>query len=165
MAVRLVPLAVEHLSHVMTWVNDHDVMQYFATRQSHITEEEESVYLRSLLESKTDRAFSIFEGDDYVGQCSINQIYWPARNGRIFIAIRKGAQGKAYGPHAVEALIARAWTELNMRKLWLIVRRDNRAAQAMYLKLGFDFEGVLRDEYCVNERFYDMVRMSILNPT
>jgi diamine N-acetyltransferase len=164
MGIRLVPLAIEHLDHVMTWVNDHDVMQYFATRQSHISAEEESVYLRALVESKTDRAYSIFDGDDYVGQCSINQIYWPARNGRIFIAIRKEAQGHAHGPHAVEALIARAWTELEMHKLWLIVRRDNRDAQAMYLKLGFDFEGVLRSEYCVGEKFFDMVRMSILNP-
>ena len=40
----------------------------------------------------------------------------------------------------------------------------NRAAQAMYLKLGFDFEGVLQDEYFVQGRFYDMVLMSILRP-
>ena len=45
----------------------------------------------------------------------------------------------------------------------LIVRRDNRDAQAMYLKLGFNFEGVLVDEYCVNRVYYDMVRMSIVN--
>ncbi len=34
----------------------------------------------------------------------------------------------------------------------------------MYLKLGFDFEGVLKDEYRVQDRWYDMVRMSILRP-
>ena len=58
--------------------------------------------LRSLLESKTDRAFSIFDGDDYVGQC------------------------KAHGPRAVEALTSKVC--------------------------------------CANDRFYDMVRRSILNP-
>ena len=42
------------------------------------------------------------------------------------------------------------------------MRKDNRAAQAMYLRAGFDFEGVLRDEYYVGGRFYDMVRMSRL---
>ena len=46
-----------------------------------------------MMHSKTDRVFSIFENSmfrpntteydwPYVGQCSINQIYWPARNGR-----------------------------------------------------------------------------------
>ena len=34
----------------------------------------------------------------------------------------------------------------------------------MYLRHGFDFEGVLPDEYCVNGTFYDMVRMSLINP-
>ena len=163
--VRLVPLAPDHLPLVMTWVNDREVMQYFASRQERITEEEEGRYLESLIASPNDRAFSVFDGDAYVGQCSINSIYWPARNGRVFIAVRKEAQGRGYGPAALRALIDLAWAgELNLHKLWLIVRRDNRSAQAMYLKLGFDFEGVLRDEYCVNGRYYDMVRMSILRP-
>ncbi len=34
----------------------------------------------------------------------------------------------------------------------------------MYLKHGFDFEGVLRHEYHVQDRYHDMVRMSLLNP-
>jgi diamine N-acetyltransferase len=160
--VRLEPLAMAHLPHVMTWVNDRDVMQYFATRQTAITEDEERAYLTSLLASQTDRAYSIFAGDAYVGQCSINQIYWPAKNGRVFLAITRASQHRGYGTAAVRALIARAWDDLDLHKLWLIVRRDNRAAQAMYLKLGFDFEGVLRDEYFVGGRYFDMVRMGLL---
>ncbi|MCA9607477.1 MAG: GNAT family N-acetyltransferase [Myxococcales bacterium] len=158
--VELRPLEVSHLPHVMTWVNDREVMQYFANRQTEITEEEERGYLEHLIASKTDRAFSIFAGDRYVGQCSVNQIYWPARNGRVFLVIRASEQKKGFGHAALSALIDQSFGELGLHKLWLIVRRDNRAAQAMYLKLGFDFEGVLRDEYFVKDRFFDMVRMS-----
>jgi RimJ/RimL family protein N-acetyltransferase len=168
-AVRLDPLAVDHLSHVMTWVNDRDVMQYFAQRQERISEDDERRYLESLIASKTDRAFSIFtsDGGEYVGQCSVNQIYWPARNGRVFLVVRKAMQGKGLGSAALAALVARAFGEdMNLHKLWLIVRRDNRSAQAMYLRAGFEFEGMLRDEYCVptkeGPRFFDMVRMAIL---
>ena len=71
-------------------------------------------------------------------------------------------QGRGYGPAAVQRLLHIAWHELELRKLWLIVRRDNHDAQAMYLKLGFDFEGVLRDEYCVGGRWFDMVRMAMV---
>src|SRR5437773_1434743 len=129
--LRLEPLVIEHLPHVMTWVNDREVMQYFANRQSHITEEEEGRYLQTLLASGNDRAFSVFDGDRYVGQCSINAIYWPARNGRLFVVIRRDAQGHGYGPAAVQALLDIAWRGLDLHKVWLIVRRDNRAAQAM----------------------------------
>ena len=161
--VRLVPLAMAHLPQVMTWVNDRDVMQYFANRQTDISEDDERGYLQTLLASGSDRAFSIFDAEDaYVGQCSINQIYWPARNGRIFVVIAKDHQGRGLGPAAVAELVRIAWNELDLHKLWLIVRRDNRSAQAMYLKLGFDFEGVLAGEYRVGETWFDMVRMGIV---
>jgi RimJ/RimL family protein N-acetyltransferase len=173
--VRLVPLAVEHLPLVMTWVNDREVMQYFALRQRRIDELEEREYLARLVASPTDRAFSVFAGegpDDesaYVGQVSINQIYWPARNGRVFLVARRAMHGMGYGAAALDALVAHAFGPLDLHKLWLIVRRDNRRAQAMYLRAGFEFEGVLRDEYCVphgealdQPRYFDMVRMGIV---
>jgi diamine N-acetyltransferase len=146
----------------MTWVNDREVMQYFAMRQNHISEEEERGYLESILASKNDRLFSVFEGDAYVGQCSVNQIYWPARNGRVFLVVQKSMQHGGRGAEMLQLLIAQAFQELDLHKLWLIVRRSNLKAQAMYLRAGFEFEGVLRDEYCVNGQFYDMVRMGIV---
>jgi diamine N-acetyltransferase len=160
--LRLVPLDVDHLAHAMTWVNDRDVTLYFANRQTTISEAEERAYIETLVASKTDRAFSIFERETYVGQCSINQIYWPARSGRLFVVVRRDLQGQGYGPEALRLLFAIAWGELDLHKLWLIVRRDNRDAQAMYLKLGFDFEGVLVDEYCVGGKYFDMVRMGMV---
>ncbi len=168
--LRLAPLTVDHLPLVMSWVNDREVMQYFALRQERIDESEERKYLEKLTTSSTDRAFSIFEGDredeaSYVGQCSVNQIYWPARNGRIFLVVRKEKQHGGRGAAALAALIERAFGEIDLHKLWLIVRRDNRRAQAMYLRAGFEFEGTLRDEYCVNGRYFDMVRMGIVRST
>jgi diamine N-acetyltransferase len=161
MDMRLEPLALDHVPHVMTWVNDREVMQYFANRQSDITEQEERGYVASLIASRNDRAYSIFDGAEYVGQCSVNQIYWPARNGRVFLVIRREMQRRGYGSAAIRRLVELSFGELDLHKLWLIVRRDNRDAQAMYLKLGFDFEGVLLDEYCVSGRYFDMVRMAI----
>ncbi len=167
--VRLAPLRVEHLPHVMTWVNDREVMQYFALRQERIGEEEERRYLEQLASSRNDRAYSVFlddgrpEGEDtYVGQVSVNQIYWPARNGRVFLVVRKAMQGRGLGRAALAALVREAFGPLDLHKLWLIVRRDNVASQAMYTRAGFHFEGVLRDEYCVAGRFFDMVRMGLL---
>jgi diamine N-acetyltransferase len=163
--IRLEPLSLDHLDHVMSWVNDREVMTYFAGHQTDISRDEEERYLRQYLSSKTDRAFSIFAEDGaYVGQCSINQIYWPARNGRLFLVITKENQRKGYGAAAIKTLLETCWAE-GLHKVWLIVRSDNRAAQAMYLKLGFSFEGLLKDEYCVGGRYFDMIRMGIINPS
>lgn len=164
MNLRIEPLSLDHLPHVMRWVNDREVMQYFATHQRDISEAEERAYLANILASPNDKVFSAFDGETYVGQCSLNAIYWPARNARLFVVVVAGQQGKGYGPEAIRQLLKYAFEELKLHKVWLIVRKDNRSAQAMYLKLGFFFEGVLEDEYCVNGRYFDMVRMSVLAP-
>ena len=39
--ITLRPLSKDDIDHVMTWVNDREVMQYFANRQNSITREEE----------------------------------------------------------------------------------------------------------------------------
>lgn len=166
--VRLVPLRVEHLPLVMTWVNDREVMQYFALRQQRIEAAEELVYLERLVTSGNDRAYSVFlaggreDEASYVGQVSVNQIYWPARNGRVFLVVRKPMQRQGLGRAALDALVEEAFGPLDLHKLWLIVRRDNVGSQAMYTRAGFHFEGVLRDEYQVAGTYFDMVRMGTL---
>jgi diamine N-acetyltransferase len=71
-------------------------------------------------------------------------------------------QGRGLGRAALGALVEEAFGPLDLHKLWLIVRRDNVGSQAMYMRAGFHFEGVLRDEYQVADRFFDMVRMGLL---
>ncbi len=161
--LKLVPLSMDHLPHVMRWVNDREVMQYFANRQTPISEAEEKIYLQQLIASPNDRAWSLFDDERYLGQCSINQIYWPARNGRVFMALVREEQKKGYGSTGLLELVKLAFAPpLDLHKLWVIIRRDNLSGQARNLRCGFEFEGVLRDEYKVGERYFDMVRMGIV---
>jgi len=165
-AVRLVPLHPDHLDHIMGWVNDPEVMGYFANRQTPITVEEELGYINNLMKSKNDYVWSVFDAitGEYVGQCSINAIYWPAKNGRLFMAIPKNQQKKGYAAEILNALIHQGFHALNLHKLWLIVREDNQSAQNKYLKAGFMVEGLLQDEYFVQGRYHNMVRMGLINP-
>ena len=57
-----------------------------------------------------------------------------------------------------------AWIGLLALIAWVSVGNE-RATWEVVLKLGFDFEGVPLDEYRVNDRFFDMVRMAIRRPT
>ena len=175
MNIYLNPLSVDDAENALTWVNDPEVTQYFANMQKKISLDEEREYILRLNHSQNDKAWSVFDKDcqlfdpgdpkswrdEYIGQCSINQIYWPARNGRIFLAIKKEFQNQGLGKQVIQGLIEKA-KELKLHKLWLIVRADNKKSQALYLKEGFDFEGVLKDEYFVNGSYFDMVRMGLL---
>ena len=133
MPLHLEPLSTDHVSHVMTWVNDREVMQYFATRQTEISAAEEHAYIEHLVASPNDRAYSVFDDEVYVGQVSLNQIYWPAKNARLFVVIRKNLQGRGYGTSAVAMTLKNARTNLSIngasarkataRTLWVALRR------------------------------------------
>lgn len=163
--VSLIPLTEDHIGHVMTWVNDPEVMGYFAGHQGRISFTEELMYIQKIVKSPTDLVFSVFskETGDYIGQCSLNQIHWPSDNARIFLAVAREHHGKGYGEAILEALQDRA-VKIGLHKLWLIVREDNHAAQAKYAKAGYHFEGVLRDEYRIGDQYLNMVRMGLILP-
>ena len=160
--IRLEPLAVEHIDGIMTWINDPEVTFYFARLGQTISRSDETKIVRGLIESKTDRIFSIFEGESYVGQIGLSQIYWPAKNARIGIMLRRNAWGRRIGRQAAHLLLRHAFDELGLHKLWLIIRSDNHKGRKIWSSMGFREEGILRDEYFVNETYFNMVRFGLL---
>lgn len=163
--LKLLPLDVgRDLHHVLGWVNDPAVMGYFAGHEDRIGELDERRYLEKLVQSGNDMVFSAYAGDLYVGQVSINQIHWPSDIGRLFICVTASQQHKGHG-RLMLAGVAELAQRAGLEKLWLMVRADNLRSQAMYLRAGFAFEGVLRAEYKAHGKRYDMVRMGKLLST
>jgi diamine N-acetyltransferase len=145
----------------MTWVNDPEITAHFATL-GNISQTQETTYLIKMLQSPNDRLFSIFVDGEYAGQCSLNQIYWPAGNARLFLVLKKEFQGRRLAQKVIAKILQRAFDEISLNKVWLIVREANEKARHVYRRAGFETEGVLREEYCVEGRFVNMVRMAIL---
>src|SRR5438045_2784465 len=84
--VRLRPLALTDLDHVMTWVNDQKIVGNFAAFSGKpFTREEEKAYLEKLIVSTQDKVFSIEHVADgrYLGQVGIHQIQAVSRVGRL----------------------------------------------------------------------------------
>jgi diamine N-acetyltransferase len=160
--LHLEPLSLAHLDGIMTWVNDPAVTFYFARLGATISREEERIMVERLMASETDHIFSIFEGETYLGQIGISKIYWPAKNGRIGIMLSRQAWGRGVAKAATRLLMAKAFGPLGLHKLWVIIRADNEKSLHLWESLGFQREGHLRDEYYVNDRYYDMVRLARL---
>lgn len=158
------PLHMDHIGHVMEWVNDPEVMGYFAGCQNRISFDEERMYMESLINSNKDSVSSAFDAEtgEYVGQCSINQIHWPSENGRVFLVVTKKQQGKGYAEAMLAKLIEIARDSIRLHKLWLIVREDNDKSLARFVRAGFRIEGVLRDEYLVGGKYHNMIRMGMI---
>jgi diamine N-acetyltransferase len=164
--IALKDIRTEHfgtlLDNVMKWVNDEEVTFYFARLQRYISFEEETEFLRNIKTSTTDRVFSVWDEDKYIGQVSINKIDWIAGTGRVFCVITPEYQGQGYAIPIIKEIQKYAFFIFNLNKLYLIVRYDNEKGRYIYKRCGFEVEGVLREEYRVGEKYYDMVRMAIL---
>jgi RimJ/RimL family protein N-acetyltransferase len=160
------PLALTDVDHMMTWVNDDEVVGNLAAFSgAPITREQEVTYVTQTLASTTDRVFVAERSSDgaYLGNVGIHQIHWRSRVGRLAIVIaRREHHGQGYGSCAIARVLDWAFGEGQLHKVWLMVYRENTRSIRTYARLGFQEEGVLREEYFHEGRWRDMVRMGML---
>ncbi len=98
-----------------------------------------------------------------VGITGLHTIFWPARSAEFRILIgERDAWGHGFGGEALGLLCRYAFQRLNLNRIWLGVNALNEQAIASYRKAGFVVEGVLREDFFVEGRYCDTIRMSLL---
>ena len=73
-------------------------------------------------------------------------------------------QNQGFGQEAVRLALHFCWREMNLNRVSLKVRVDNARAIRVYLKCGFEAEGVLRQAAYIDGAFVDMMVMAALRP-
>lgn len=155
----------EDYPYMRSWVNDYEITKYLSNifMYPH-TELDTENFLKAMMEGRY-RGFVIAhkETEEYIGQVDLINIDWPNRVGTIGIVIgTKENLGKGYGSEALKLLLEFAFMKLNLNKLELDVRAFNDRAIKCYKKLGFQVEGVLRENFYDNGQYTDTIRMGIL---
>lgn len=164
--VRLRPLCEDDVDHILTWVNDPEIVGNIAAFSGReFTRDDELAYVRRTMASSSDAVFSIEESASgrYLGQCGIHQIHERSKVARLAcIVAARGDMGRGYGTAAIRLVLDHAFGPLGLHKMWLMVFRHNERGRRIYGRLGFVEEGVLREEYYHQDGWFDMVRMSML---
>ena len=75
------------------------------------------------------------------------------------------SRGKGYGTKATSIMVDYAFNVLGMHKVTAKILNENIPSISMLKKCGFSIDGCLRDDVYKNDRFYDVICMSILNNT
>jgi RimJ/RimL family protein N-acetyltransferase len=70
--------------------------------------------------------------------------------------------GKGIGTEVTELMTFYGFDRLHLHRVYLGYTAENTQAGAVYAKVGYKQEGVLRDDIYRNSRFYDCVRMALL---
>lgn len=165
MSIELKPLNLKDVGQIMTWVNDPEVVKNLQHFNRKFTSRDEVDYVKKILVSKNDFIFSIYNDDQYIGQCGIHGIAWENKLGRLSLVIKKEFWNKGYAQKVLPILIDHAFKKLELHKVYLMHWQENKKADHLYKKVGFKKEGVLKEEYYWHGKYYDMVRMAIINRT
>lgn len=164
--VQLCSLVPEDFGTTMQqWLSDKEVTRFLSrgTLPSHplILEKE----FASTAKINQDIQLSIIDKSTgrYIGIVGLHSLNWISNHAEFRILIGdKSAWGKAYGAEACQLITAYGFEALHMNKIWLGVNTENKKAVNSYSRCGFQHEGVLRQELFRNDRYYDVIRMSLL---
>lgn len=80
---------------------------------------------------------------------------------RIYIA-DKNIRGLGLGEDALTTMLKLAFEEMNMERVTLDHFTDNKIASKLYLKVGFSYEGVMRNGGKKDGKYVDLHLMSML---
>ncbi len=108
-------------------------------------------------------AMRLHYSDELIGVVQLDEVSFANGTGWVAIGIGDAAhRGKGYGTEAMHLLMRFAFLELNLHRLQLSVFSYNEAAIALYEKLGFVREGILREAIHRDGRRYDMILFGLL---
>lgn len=142
-----------------------DALRFFTFFQGPVSEGRQMEYFARMILSPNDQVFSVStNGSKFLGTCGLHDIDNVNKNLRLGIIIfNKEYWRKGYGKEILNLLLKFAFESLGMNKVYLTARVDNDVGIHIYKKLGFEPEGVMRQEYWVREgQYIDLLRMSIL---
>jgi diamine N-acetyltransferase len=162
--VKLRPLEREDLLFVHQLTNNDSIMRYWFEEAYESFAELAQLYERNI-HNQSERRFIIAnDRDERAGMVELVEINHLHRRCEFQIAVHPAFQGRGYAWQATRVAIDYAFSVLNIHKLYLHVDKDNRRAAQIYERCGFRPEGVLKDEFFMNGRYRDAVRMCLFQP-
>jgi diamine N-acetyltransferase len=162
--VKLRPLEREDLMFVHQLNNNDSIMRYWFEEAYESFAELAQLYERNI-HNQTERRFIIATLHGHpAGLVELVEINHLHRRCEFQIAIHPGFQGRGFARQATRIAMDYAFSVLNIHKLYLHVDKDNARAVRIYESCGFRPEGILRDEFFMNGRYRDAVRMCLFQP-
>lgn len=164
--IRLTAVTSSDLSTLVRWWQDPGFLRLYDTDPAYPKTEDQLA--RRVEEGQTGKQNFLFgirriEGDELIGLFELDGVQWPHRTSWLSIGIGdEASRGQGYGYEAMQLGLDFAFYELNLYRVVLSVFSYNEAALALYGRLGFTREGVLREHFERDGRRHDMIIFGLL---
>lgn len=157
--LRLRRLRAEDVKDVYAILSDEEVMRYLGMERHQSLEESrlniEQAHARYARREAIRWAVTLKGEDRVLGSCSLHHFGPGYRRAEVGYDLHRAYWGKGIMSEAVSAILAYAFTDLNLHRVEAIIDIANEASKNLLLKLGFSYEGNLRQRYPFRDRFDD----------
>lgn len=109
-----------------------------------------------------EMTFRIEKNGELIGEISFKTIKWFNRKAELSILLSKENQNSGYGSEAMLAAMKFGFNKMNLHRIEAEVIAFNKPSIKLVEKLGFVFEGALREAKYSDGKYYDIYRYGIL---
>ncbi len=171
--IRLRALERENLKQLRDWRNDPDIFSR-VREYRYLNMENQGAWFDSLRDDRKTIMFGVETSIDFspmyknistlIGVCGLINIDWIGRKAEVSIYIGdKSYRQKGLGVEILNALAKYAFGECNLNRLWAEVYDSNQAGRKLFIKAGYEEEGVLlshayKNGHYQNSHIYRMLR-------
>jgi len=128
-------------------------------------EEQTQTFIRTSLEQfANNNGFSagIWSGEEFAGVIGTHKIDWLNRRVEIGYWIASNFQGRGIVTAACRALLDHAFRHWKLNRVEIHCATANEKSCAVARRLGFQFEGILRESQLLNGKYFNTGIYSIL---
>lgn len=146
--LKLRAIEIEDMDFLKNLVNNPKIEKMLGGSSFPTSSENQLSWYHSIQNASTNLRLMIeTKQDGVVGTLSLSDIDYRNRTAQFHIKldITKDINGKGYGSKSTNLLIEYAFNELNLNCIYSYILDYNFASKKMHEKLGFEYEGTLRN--------------------
>tara|TARA_X000000950_G_C13618302_1_gene538266 strand:+ start:169 stop:684 length:516 start_codon:yes stop_codon:yes gene_type:complete len=163
--ITLRPLDIRDLNLLFEWINDRKLVE-FNSDYKPVSWQEHLDWFSRINGAEDAQYFGIETNSDrsLIGSCSLRRIDKTSGNAELQIRIGDSRYWSfGLGTQAVKKLVSYAFSDLNLKRVYLFVLADNERALRCYQKAGFKIERLQKNTAWMNGQSRDLKLMSVCN--
>ena len=162
--IYLRPMDKDDMIYIRKWANDPEIRGIIGEVSSMSSFEGDEYFEKVQNDRSREWFMAVLQDKDRViGECGFLRKFYPWRTTDVSLIIgEKDVWGKGYGKEIIFLLLNYAFGYLNFHRVAIGVVGFNKRALKFWEKAGFKKEGIQRDGYYYNHKYYDFIMMSIL---
>lgn len=147
-----------------SWVNDEIVTYYMYTGQLPLSKFQiEKNIRKDIAGDNILFLIRVSKLNKIVGYCGLFDVHRTARKAEFRVLIGdRNFWGKGLGREVCELVTLYGFDRLNLNRIYLGYTSANKAAAKVYERVGYNYEGTLKQDIYRNSTYYDTILMAIL---